>query len=153
MARSESKQRAVRRLQGLAFLAVIVLLLGLTIVIYDKKLPWQASDAQQLASDLLERGRPVDAFVVGNDFFALGIYRALRDHGLTVPTDAMVMGWGNYPFTLFMEPSLSTIVMPTDQIARGAVARLLARLDGTAEPGIVTERFEPELVLRGSTAR
>lgn len=116
-------------------------------------LPWQASDAQQLASDLLERGRPVDAFVVGNDFFALGIYRALREHGLSVPRDAMVMGWGNYPFTLFMEPPLSTLVLPTDEIARGAVARLLARLDGTAMPGIVTERFEPELVLRGSTAR
>jgi virulence factor Mce-like protein len=31
-------------MQGLAFLAVVVLLLGLTVVIYDKKLPWQATD-------------------------------------------------------------------------------------------------------------
>ncbi|MGN6473156.1 MAG: MCE family protein, partial [Mycobacteriales bacterium] len=44
MARSERRHRAYRRLQGLAFLAVVVLLLGLTVVIYEKKLPWQSSD-------------------------------------------------------------------------------------------------------------
>ena len=44
MARSETRHRAIRRLQGLAFLGVIVLLLGLTVVIYNKKLPWQSSD-------------------------------------------------------------------------------------------------------------
>jgi phospholipid/cholesterol/gamma-HCH transport system substrate-binding protein len=44
MARTESGQRAFRRLQGVAFLAIIVLLLGLTVVIYDKKLPWQSTD-------------------------------------------------------------------------------------------------------------
>lgn len=44
MARSERRHRAYRRLQGLGFLVVVVLLLGLTVVIYDKKLPWQSSD-------------------------------------------------------------------------------------------------------------
>jgi virulence factor Mce-like protein len=44
MARSEVRHRAFRRLQGVVFLVVIALLLGLTIAIYDKKLPWQATD-------------------------------------------------------------------------------------------------------------
>jgi phospholipid/cholesterol/gamma-HCH transport system substrate-binding protein len=44
VARSELRQRSLRRVQGLVFLLVIVLLLGLTVVIYDKKLPWQATD-------------------------------------------------------------------------------------------------------------
>jgi len=44
MARSERRHRAYRRLQGLAFLGVVVLLLGLTVVIYSKKLPWQSTD-------------------------------------------------------------------------------------------------------------
>jgi virulence factor Mce-like protein len=42
------RQRAYRRLQGVAFLGVIVLLLALTVVIYDKKLPWQGSDTVTL---------------------------------------------------------------------------------------------------------
>ncbi|HVS67252.1 MAG TPA: MCE family protein [Mycobacteriales bacterium] len=44
MARSERRHRIARRLQGLAFLGVVVLLLGLTVVIYQKKLPWQSTD-------------------------------------------------------------------------------------------------------------
>jgi virulence factor Mce-like protein len=44
MARSERRHRAYRRLQGLGFLVVIALLLGLTVVIYNKKLPWQSTD-------------------------------------------------------------------------------------------------------------
>jgi phospholipid/cholesterol/gamma-HCH transport system substrate-binding protein len=44
VARSEIRHRNFRRLQGLAFLGVIALLLGLTVLIYEKKLPWQGSD-------------------------------------------------------------------------------------------------------------
>jgi virulence factor Mce-like protein len=44
MARTERRHRAYRRLQGLAFLVVVVVLLGLTVVIYTKKLPWQSTD-------------------------------------------------------------------------------------------------------------
>jgi phospholipid/cholesterol/gamma-HCH transport system substrate-binding protein len=40
--------RVRRRLQGVAFLVVIVLLVGLTIAIYDKALPWQATDTVTL---------------------------------------------------------------------------------------------------------
>ena len=40
----ESRLRIKRRLQGVVFLVVIALLLGLTIVIYQKKLPWQGKE-------------------------------------------------------------------------------------------------------------
>jgi phospholipid/cholesterol/gamma-HCH transport system substrate-binding protein len=50
VARSESRHRAIRRVQGLVFLLVIVLLLGLTVVIYDKKLPWQSTDDVKVAA-------------------------------------------------------------------------------------------------------
>jgi len=51
VARSERKLRIKRRLQGLAFLAVVVLLLGLTVAIYNKSLPWQAADKVTLDVD------------------------------------------------------------------------------------------------------
>jgi DNA-binding LacI/PurR family transcriptional regulator len=38
-------------------------------------------------------------------------------------------------------------------VARRATSRLLALIDGTAEPGPVAEYFAPELVLRASTHR
>jgi virulence factor Mce-like protein len=44
VARSEVRHRALRRVQGLAFLLVILMLLAITVLIYEKKFPWQASD-------------------------------------------------------------------------------------------------------------
>ena len=44
-------------------------------------LPWHADDAYRISGDLLDRGHLPDAFVVGNDYFALGLFRALRERG------------------------------------------------------------------------
>jgi len=51
MARSERSLRVKRRLQGVAFLAVVALLLGFTIAIYNKSLPWQSADKVTLLAD------------------------------------------------------------------------------------------------------
>jgi phospholipid/cholesterol/gamma-HCH transport system substrate-binding protein len=51
MARSETALRVKRRLQGVAFLAVVALLLGFTIAVYNKALPWQSSDKVTLLAD------------------------------------------------------------------------------------------------------
>ena len=40
-----------RRLQGVGFLAVVALLLGLTIAVYNKALPWQSTDEVILEAD------------------------------------------------------------------------------------------------------
>jgi phospholipid/cholesterol/gamma-HCH transport system substrate-binding protein len=51
MARSERGLRVKRRLQGVGFLVVVALLLGLTIAVYNKALPWQATDEVILEAD------------------------------------------------------------------------------------------------------
>jgi LacI family transcriptional regulator len=114
---------------------------------------WQADDAYRVASDLLDRGRRPDAFVVGDDYYALGLYRALRERNIRIPEDAMVMGWGNHPFTRFMEPPLSTLLLPFQEVARRATRRLLDRIEGNADNEVVTDRIVPELIFRTSSAR
>lgn len=114
---------------------------------------WHADDAYRVASDLLDRGRRPDAFVVGDDYYALGLYRALRERGIRVPDDVLVMGWGNHPFTRFMEPPLSTLLLPFEEVARRATRRLLDRIQGTADDRVVTDRIVPELVIRASSTR
>ena len=114
---------------------------------------WHADDAYRVASDFLDRGRRPDAFVVGDDYYALGLYRALRDRGIRVPDDVLVMGWGNHPFTRFMEPPLSTLLLPFQEVASRATRRLLDRIQGLADGPAVAERIVPELVIRASTTR
>ena len=62
MTRSERGLRVKRRLQGVAFLAVVAALLGFTIAIYNKALPWQATDEV-----ILEADRAGNQFVVPAD--------------------------------------------------------------------------------------
>jgi virulence factor Mce-like protein len=51
MARSERGLRVKRRLQGVGFLVVVAALLGLTIGVYNKALPWQSTDEVILEAD------------------------------------------------------------------------------------------------------
>lgn len=51
MVRTDRGQRVKRRLQGVAFLVVVAALLGLTVAIYNKALPWQSSDHVTLEAD------------------------------------------------------------------------------------------------------
>jgi phospholipid/cholesterol/gamma-HCH transport system substrate-binding protein len=51
MVRTDRGQRVKRRLQGVAFLAVVAALLGLTVAVYNKALPWQSSDKVILEAD------------------------------------------------------------------------------------------------------
>ena len=114
---------------------------------------WNADDAYRVASDLLDRGRRPDAFLVGDDYYALGLYRALSERGIRVPNDVLVMGWGNHPFTRYMDPPLSTLVLPFQEVAQRATDRLLERIAGTAGTEIIRERIVPELVIRASATR
>ena len=97
--------------------------------------------------------RVPEAFVVGNDYFALGLYAALRERGIRIPEDVLVIGWGDYPFSRFLDPPLSTLRLPSVEVARKASTRLLALLDGAAELEPVIDYIQPELVLRASTNR
>lgn len=115
-------------------------------------LPWQAEDAHRVATDLFERGRRPHAFVLGNDHFALGLYVALREQGLRVPTDVMVIGWGDQPFSRYLDPPLSTVALPARQVAANAMKRLLHKVSGgQGHPETVI--IEPELIVRGSLPR
>jgi LacI family transcriptional regulator len=114
---------------------------------------WRAEDAYRVAVDLLDRGRRPDAFVLGSDYFALGLYSALRERRLRIPEDIMVMGWGDYTFARYLEPPLSSLQIPSTEVARRAILRLLERMSGGSELAAVTEYVMPELALRGSTRR
>ena len=116
-------------------------------------LPWQAEDAYRVCRDLLDRGRRPEGFVVGNDYFALGLYTALSESGLSVPDDAVVVGFGDYPFSRFLAPPLSTSQLPSREVGRLASQLLLAQLESDTAPPPQRTLIRPELIRRASTRR
>jgi DNA-binding LacI/PurR family transcriptional regulator len=105
---------------------------------------------QAAAARLLERG--VTGIVCASDPLALGAIRAVRRRGLSVPGDVSVVGFDDSAFMSCTEPPLSTVRQPIEAMGRAVVELLCAQIQGTqAHPGELL--FEPELVVRGSTAQ
>lgn len=101
---------------------------------------------------LLRRTDRPTAFFAINDMTALGIYAGARELGLRIPEDVSVVGFDDIHVCRVMNPPLSTVRQPLDELMRAAVELLLGRLEGknSAPPTHVT--LPPELILRGSTA-
>ncbi|WP_372499520.1 LacI family DNA-binding transcriptional regulator [Streptomyces lichenis] len=102
------------------------------------------------ASVLLDRG--CTGIVCASDLMALGAIRAARTRGLDVPSGLSVVGFDDSPLIAFTDPPLTTIRQPVHAMATAAVNALLEEIQGN--PVQRTEFvFQPELVVRGSTAR
>ncbi|MFD6416388.1 LacI family DNA-binding transcriptional regulator [Streptomyces sp. NPDC060194] len=104
---------------------------------------------QAATSRLLDQG--VTGIVCASDPLALGAIRAARRRGLSVPADVSIVGFDDSAFMTATEPPLSTVRQPIEAIGRAAVDLLCSQIRGSqAHAGELL--FEPELVVRGSTA-
>ncbi len=101
------------------------------------------------AGELLIR-RGATAIVCGSDLMALGVVRAARECGLSVPDDISVVGFDDSPLIAYTDPPLTTIRQPVSAMASAAVQALLDEIAGVRPPAREYV-FEPELVLRDST--
>ncbi|MFE3327428.1 LacI family DNA-binding transcriptional regulator [Streptomyces sp. NPDC059176] len=102
------------------------------------------------AVELIDEG--CTGIVCGSDMMALGAIRAARERGIDVPGGLSVVGYDDSPLIAFTDPPLTTVRQPVQAMASAAVGALLEEIRGNPVPR--TEYvFQPELVVRGSTAR
>ncbi|MFR9722374.1 LacI family DNA-binding transcriptional regulator [Streptomyces sp. MS19] len=89
--------------------------------------------------------------VCGSDMMALGAIRAVRQRGLDVPADVSVIGYDDSDLFAFTDPPLTTLRQPVRAMASAAVSSLLEEVGGLVQHTEFV--FQPELVVRGSTAK
>ena len=96
-------------------------------------------------------GRGMTGIICASDPLALGAVRAVRRLGLRVPEDVSIVGYDDSALMTCTDPPLTTIRQPIESMGRAAVKLLASQIDGSVA---TAERllFEPELVVRGSTA-
>ncbi|WP_127501790.1 LacI family DNA-binding transcriptional regulator [Actinoplanes solisilvae] len=105
--------------------------------------------ARLAAAKLIERG--VTGMICASDVLALGSIRAARRLGLDVPTDISVVGFDDSVLMTCTDPPLTTVRQPIEMMGQAAVDLLVNQIEGSGvEPDELL--FEPELVVRGSTA-
>lgn len=79
----------------------------------------------------LENGSRVDfdAVFTGDDDAAIGVLRSLQKHGLNVPEDVAVVGFDDLGFAPFLNPPLTTVRAPTEDVGRLAAEKLFKLLE------------------------
>ncbi|MGW3607123.1 LacI family DNA-binding transcriptional regulator [Micromonospora sp. NPDC005161] len=99
----------------------------------------------------LARDRSVTAVLAGNDELAIGVIKALNDHGRRVPDDVSVVGFDDHPLSQLWSPPITTVRQDFVGLGQQVFALLAGRMEtGEARPSV---RMIPDLIVRGSTGR
>jgi DNA-binding LacI/PurR family transcriptional regulator len=94
----------------------------------------------------------VTAVFCANDQMALGVLRALGEHGRQVPADASVVGFDDIPESAYFLPPLTTVRQDFGELGRQALRLLVDRISGRPAPGARLP-VSPELIVRASATR
>ena len=89
------------------------------------------------------------AVACANDHLACGLLMQAQAQGLRVPQDLAVLGFGDFPVGRQLQPALSTVHPPSQQIGRATAQALLAALHSGLAP--VSQALPWQLIVRGST--
>lgn len=107
------------------------------------------NSAEHATQRLLDVRPGVDAVFAASDLMATGVIRALRKAGRRVPDDVAVIGFDDGPLALHIDPPLTTVRQPIEEIGSRMTRELLAQMgDGSSDPCHVI--LDTELVHRDS---
>ncbi|MEU6020034.1 LacI family DNA-binding transcriptional regulator [Micromonospora sp. NPDC047134] len=111
---------------------------------------WSAA-AGYRCGQMLARMPDVTAVFTANDHLALGVLRALHEHGRRVPDDISVVGFDDVPEAAYFIPPLTTVRPDFVAVARASLEMLLAQIESDSG-GALRETIAPSLVSRQSVA-
>jgi LacI family fructose operon transcriptional repressor len=100
---------------------------------------------------ILDSGQPLDALVTTNSMLAAGALQAIRERNLLIPEDIALVTFDETTWASLVQPPLTLIVQPTNEIGKSAAELLLQRI---AEPDRATRKviLKGQLLVRGSSA-
>ena len=111
---------------------------------------YSANGGARVIRNLLDNGgRLPDAIACANDQSALGAVYALRERGYRIPEDVLITGFDDIPLARHLNPPLTTVRQPVQQLGSVAFDALYSMIDGR-KPEQRQLTLPVELVLRSS---
>ena len=100
---------------------------------------------------LLAGDQKPDAIFTSNSMLTAGAFQAIRDSGLRVPNDVAIVGFDETTWGALVDPPITLIAQPTEEIGRTATELLFQRIE---EPKRApkTVILKGILIARGSSA-
>jgi len=113
----------------------------------------QIEDGLAAGHRLLDLAVPPTALMVSNNTLMLGILQALEEKKVSVPQDLSVIGFDDYIWNRYFNPSLTSVAQSTHEMGRRSLELLLSIIkgskDGTRQETHI--RLNTELRIRNST--
>ncbi len=113
---------------------------------------WSASSGYKAFQQISATGELPTAIFAQNDQMAVGVIKAAREAGLSVPEDLSVIGVDNIPMASYFDPPLTTMGQDLLMIGQEA-ARLLIRAVEQGDFPQEKHLLPAELIVRGSTKK
>jgi LacI family transcriptional regulator len=103
--------------------------------------------------ELLKNKDAPTAIFAGGDFMLPAIYRAAMDLGRCIPAELSVIGFGDVDFAEHLAPPATTLKQDAYEIGVQSARFVITRIENPESAMAARHlRFEPRLILRGSTA-
>jgi len=111
---------------------------------------FERDTAYEVLNSFLSQDRQVafDAVFTGDDDAAIGVLKALHQHGYKIPEDVAVVGFDDLGFAPFLNPPLTTVRAPTESVGRIAAEKLFAVLENQPLNG--ADILPTEIIFRRS---
>jgi LacI family transcriptional regulator len=105
------------------------------------------------AQKLLAMDHRPDGIFAANDTSGVAIMRELKKAGVRVPEDIAIAGFNNDPISRVIQPQLTTIHYPGEEMGEVAATTLINRLKDVPSAPVNTVVLRHELIIRQSSLR
>lgn len=101
-----------------------------------------------IVDELLALSKPPTAIFCHHDLIAQKVMSIIQERGLRIPEDIAIIGFDDLPFSKFLNPPLTTVRQPLEEMGAEAMRVIAKRIKNLEyRPHI---RFNTELVVRNS---
>lgn len=102
---------------------------------------------------LLNHQHRPTAIFCANDEMAIGCLHAVKSAGLRIPADISVIGFDDIRYAEVMDPPLTTIGQPAEEIGERVMYRLCREIEDGQDDETTAEIVPHQLIVRQSVAR
>lgn len=113
------------------------------------------SDVEQgklATEELMNQKNKPDAIFSSSDFSALGAIKWLTQNNYRIPQDIGVIGFGNDPFTQYLDPTMTSVDQKSMEMGKTTAQVFMEQLEGRND-SVRKVLLTPELIIRDSSSK
>jgi LacI family transcriptional regulator len=122
---------------------------------FDPKLVFSNSVSDQagaaVAREILKMKKKPDGVFTANDTSAVACIRELKQAGMRIPQDIAIVGFNDDPISRVIEPNLTTIHYPGEEMGEVAASTLINSLNNLSTGNVNKLVIKHQLIIRKSS--